>query len=102
MSDVVDVTLPPPAAAIDVTAPPPLPLAVDVEIAAGPPGPQGATGATGPQGVPGPQGPQGVPGPAGPTGVQNGGGVTTIRALTQAAYDALAPKDAATLYVITA
>jgi hypothetical protein len=37
-----------------------------------------------------------------PIGVLNGGGVETIEALTQAAYDALSPKVATTLYVITA
>ena len=35
------------------------------------------------------------------TKVTNGGGVATVRALTQAAYDALTPKDANTLYLIT-
>ena len=43
----------------------------------------------------------GAPAWAAPAGVANGGGVQTIQALTQAAYDALAPKVATTLYVIT-
>jgi hypothetical protein len=74
---VVDVTLPPPAAAIDVTVPPPLPLAVDVEVVGGPPGPAGPVGATGPQGSPGPAGAagtDGAPGPAGADGVDGAPG----------------------------
>ena len=34
------------------------------------------------------------------TRIINGGGVTSIRVMTQAAYDALTPKDSATLYFI--
>ena len=53
----------------------------------GPRGPQGAVGPIGPVSTtPGPQGPQGIPGP--------------WTQITQAAYNALAPPNPATLYVI--
>jgi hypothetical protein len=67
----------------------------------GPQGPQGLTGATGsqgPQGPTGPQGPQGTQGPQGLQGLQGPPGEWVQ--MTQAAYDALTPKDPNTLYVI--
>lgn len=92
---------------------------------AGPPGPEGPKGATGmpglrggdgPQGPPGPQGPigltgsQGIQGPAGPKGAngepgqniinQNGGQPLKYWAGTKAQYDAIATKDASTIYDI--
>ena len=48
-------------------------------------------------GVPGKTGPQGVPGTPGATGPQ---GPPSVIQMTQAAYDALTPKNANTLYVI--
>jgi Collagen triple helix repeat (20 copies) len=74
--------------------------------ARGPAGPQGTAGAAstvpGPQGVAGPQGPKGdtgttgaqsiVPGPQGPPGIWT--------QVTQAQYNALAPPNPTTLYVI--
>jgi hypothetical protein len=67
----------------------------DLLAAAGEPGPVGAQGV---QGVAGPVGPQGVQGVAGPTGPAGAAGVWVE--MTQAAYDALAVKDPAVLYVI--
>ena len=83
----------------------------------GPEGPQGATGAMGLTGPAGPQGPIGPEGPQGPAGAdgldapqnavisdiaQAGGGtaITNVVEVTQAQYDAIATKDATTLYVI--
>jgi hypothetical protein len=76
-------------------------------------GPQGATGATGIAGSNGSTGATGATGIAGATGatgtipanvVQNVQADTTpvnyVRALTQAQYDAISPKDANTLYFI--
>jgi len=74
---------------------------------AGPAGPPGAdstvpgpAGPAGPAGATGPAGPQGVQGEA-PAGMVFGDGINRIEAVTQAAYDALTPKVATTLYVIT-
>lgn len=78
----------------------------------GPPGPQGIEGPVGPQGpqgiqgLQGPQGLTGVKGDQGPTGAQGTPGATgatgppSVVQMTQAAYDALTPKNANTLYVI--
>lgn len=83
-------------AAVDVivTAPPTLDIIAGSSGggATGPPGPAGPPGPTGPAG---PAGATGPPGPAGATGPP--GPWTQI---TQAAYDALAPPNPATLYVI--
>lgn len=65
-------------------------------------GPIGPTGLTGPTGPVGPQGPIGNTGPTGPQGVQGiPGSTATMVGITQTAYDALAVKDPATLYLIT-
>lgn len=74
---------------------------------------QGPIGQTGPQGVQGPKGPVGPPGPAGPQGLkgetgepgqniinQNGGQPLKYWAGTKAQYDAIAKKDASTIYDI--
>lgn len=89
---------------------------------AGPQGPQGVQGQTGPRGNDGPRGergpigqtgPQGVQGPIGPAGQkgdkgepgqniinQNGGQPLKYWAGTKAQYDAIATKDASTIYDI--
>ena len=68
------------------------PGATGAQGAQGAAGPQGTAGA---QGVAGPQGSQGIQGPIGPQGLT---GIWVQ--MTQAAYNALAVKDANTLYVI--
>jgi hypothetical protein len=60
------------------------------------PGPKGDKGDKGDRGDPGLQGDPGVA----PPGMVIGAGVDRIEAITQAAYDALTPKVATTLYVI--
>jgi hypothetical protein len=78
--------------------------------ATGPQGPTGPQGTTGPQGATGPQGPQGATGPQGaasaitsnPTGIAGADLVSNVVSLTQAEYDAIGSKNAATLYIITA
>ena len=77
---------------------------------AGPIGPQGPTGPAGTQGVQGVQGPTGPVGPPGPKGDkgepgqniinQNGGQPLKYWAGTKAQYDAIANKDANTIYDI--
>lgn len=88
----------------------------------GPAGPKGDKGDTGPQGETGPQGPMGPAGEAAGVASFNGrtgavtpqkgdytadmvgaipaGTVQSFQAVTQAEYDALATKDATTLYLI--
>lgn len=63
--------------------------------AAGPPGP--ASTVPGPPGTNGTNGTNGATGPAGPTGPAGNG---TWTQMTQAAYNALTPKDPNILYVI--
>ena len=80
-----------------------------VVAAPGEKGDKGNTGDTGPQGadstVPGPQGPQGTQGVKGDQGIQGPQGVAGAAGaqwtqITQAAYNALSPPNASTLYVI--
>ena len=79
----------------------------------GPQGPQGPTGPAGPAGTQGVQGVQGPTGPVGPTGPkgdkgepgqniinQNGGQPLKYWVGTKAQYDAIATKDANTIYDI--
>lgn len=75
--------------------------------AQGPVGPAGPIGLTGPQGVQGPPGPAGAPGPRGSNGEpgqniinQNGGQPLKYWAGTKSQYDAIANKDASTIYDI--
>ena len=67
-------------------------------------GPQGEPGPQGPQGIQGesgPQGPQGIQGVQGPAGADGADGADAVWVqMTQAAYDALVPKDPGTLYVV--
>jgi hypothetical protein len=122
-SPVIDVVVDPAVALVEIVGmgpqgPPGAPSTVP-----GPPGPPGAqgpagpTGPTGPTGTTGSQGPTGATGPAGPTGAQGPKGDTgapstvpgpqgppgavAVVELTQAGYDAIAPGDPDTLYVIT-
>ena len=77
---------------------------------AGPTGPTGPAGAVGPRGPEGQRGPQGNAGPAGPRGAdgapgqniinQNGGQALKYWAGTKSQYDAIANKDANTIYDI--
>ena len=73
----------------------------------GPRGERGPIGQTGPQGVQGPPGPVGPPGPKGANGEpgqniinQNGGQPLKYWAGTKSQYDAIAVKDASTIYDI--
>ncbi len=73
----------------------------------GPRGERGPIGLTGPQGIQGPPGPVGPPGPKGANGEpgqniinQNGGQPLKYWAGTKAQYDAIATKDASTIYDI--
>ena len=73
----------------------------------GPRGERGPIGQTGPQGIQGPAGPVGPPGPKGANGEpgqniinQNGGQTLKYWARTKAQYDAIATKDASTIYDI--
>lgn len=70
----------------------------------GPRGPQGPIGQTGPQGVQGPVGPAGPKGANGEPGQniinQNGGQPLKYWAGTKSQYDAIATKDASTIYDI--
>ena len=73
----------------------------------GPRGPQGPIGLTGPQGIQGPVGPPGPPGPRGANGEpgqniinQNGGQPLKYWAGTKSQYDAIANKNASTIYDI--
>ena len=73
----------------------------------GPPGPKGPIGLTGPTGAQGPPGPAGPPGPKGANGEpgqniinQNGGQPLKYWAGTKTQYDAIANKDASTIYDI--
>ena len=73
-------------------------------------GEQGPIGQTGPQGIQGPVGPAGPVGPVGPKGAngapgqniinQNGGQPLKYWAGTKSQYDAIATKDASTIYDI--
>ena len=73
----------------------------------GPRGERGPIGLTGPQGIQGPPGPVGPPGPKGSNGEpganiinQNGGQPLKYWAGTKDQYDAIATKDASTIYDI--
>ena len=76
----------------------------------GPQGLQGPIGLTGPKGIQGPVGPAGAVGPQGPKGSngepgqniinQNGGQPLKYWAGTKSQYDAIATKDASTIYDI--
>jgi hypothetical protein len=85
-------------------------ITVKVPATEGPPGPTGPQGETGPTGPSGPQGAAGSDGadssfPEAPTdgkvyGRKSAAWAPSWVQMTQAAYDALTPKDANTLYVI--